>query len=136
MRILSVFALFVAGVAFAQQPTSLPIAPSTSKTEPDAKASDYSKDPWVIEYQKTSYRFENDGTGSREIVARVRVQSGAAAQALGQLVVGSSAGIEQVEIKYVRVRKANGTVITAPESAVQDLTAPVARENPVYTDYR
>src|ERR1051325_121714 len=136
MRILSVFALFVAGVAFAQQPTPLPIAPSTSKTEPDAKASDYSKDPWVIEDQKTSYRFENDGTGSREVVARIRVQSDAAVQALGQLLVGYSAGIENVEIKYVRVHKADGTVVTAPASSVQDLTAPIARENPVYTDFR
>src|SRR5690242_16436523 len=98
MRIFRVFALFVAGVAFAQQPAPLPLAPSTIKPA-DAKAADYSKDPWVIEYQKTSYRFENDGTGSREIVARVRVQSDAAVQALGQLVVGYSAGIEQVEIK-------------------------------------
>ncbi len=136
MRILRLFALFVAGVAFAQQPAPVPKAPSATKSEVDKSADDYSKDPWVIEYQKTSYRFENDGTGSREIVSRIRVQSDAAVQALGQLVVGYSYGIENVQIKYVRVRKADGTVITASDSAVQDLTAPVAREAPVYTDYR
>ena len=90
----------------------------------------------MVEYQKSSYHFENDGTGWREVVSRIRVQSDAAVQALGQLVVGYSAGIENVEIKYVRVRKADGTVIAANDSAVQDLTAPIARENPVYTDYR
>src|SRR4051812_22014780 len=135
MRIFRVFALFVAGVALAQQPTPLPATPSTTKSDAD-KSPDYSKDPWVIESQKTSYRFESDGTGTREVVSRIRVQSDAAVQALGQLVVGYSAGIENVEIKYVRVRKADGSVITAPESAVQDLTAPIARENPVYTDFR
>jgi len=136
MRILRVLALFVAGAAFAQQPIPLPAAPSAAKPDADAKAADYSKDPWVIEFQKSAYRFENDGTGTREVTARIRVQSESAMQALGQLVVGYSAGIENVEIKYVRVRKPDGTVITAPESAVQDLTAPIARENPVYTDYR
>src|SRR4051812_29393360 len=136
MRIFHVFALLVAGVAFAQQPTPLPVAPSTTKPAADAKAPDYSKDPWVIEYQKSTYRFENDGSGTREVVARIRVQSEAAMQALGQLIVGYSAGVENVEIKYVRVHKSDGTVITAPASAVQDLTAPIARENPVYTDYR
>jgi tetratricopeptide (TPR) repeat protein/transglutaminase-like putative cysteine protease len=135
MRILRLIALFVAGVAFAQQPSPLPVAPSAAKSDFDSPA-DYSKDPWVVEYQMTSYHFENDGTGTREVVARIRVQSDAAVQALGQLIVGYSAGIENVEIKYVRVRKADGSVITAPDSAVQDLTAPIARENPVYTDYR
>ena len=134
MRILRVFALFVAGVAFAQQPVPLPAAPSSAKS--DAKAPDYSKDPWVIESQKTSYHFENDGSGTREVTARIRVQSEAAMQALGQLVVGYSAGVEKVEVKYVRVIKADGSIIVAPESSVQDLTAPIARENPVYTDYR
>ena len=136
MRILCCFsALLLAGAAFAQQPV-LPPAPSSAKAVEEAKTPDYSQDPWVIEAQKTTYRFENDGTGTREMTARIRVQSDAAVQALGQLVVGYSAGVENVEIKYVRVRKSDGTVITAPESAVQDLTAPIARENPVYTDYR
>ena len=137
MRILRVFALFLAGAAAAQQqPAPLPIAPSTAKSDSASKAADYSQDPWVVEYQKTSYRFENDGSMRREVTARVRVQSEAAVQQLGQLVFGYSSGVEAVEIPYVRVHKADGTVITAPESAVQDLSAPIAREAPVYTDFR
>ncbi|MGH9521978.1 MAG: DUF3857 domain-containing protein, partial [Terriglobales bacterium] len=131
-----VLALMVAGVAFAQQLSPLPIAPSASKTAQSDSKPDYSKDPWVVEYQKTTYRFENDGTGSREVVAKIRVQNEGAVDALGQLVMGYSAGVEEVDIKYVRVRKADGTVVTASDSAVQDLTAPVARENPMYTDFR
>jgi hypothetical protein len=37
---------------------------------------------------------------------------------------------------YVRVRKADGTVVNATVSDIQDLTGPVAREAPVYTDLR
>ena len=112
------------------------MAPSASKAAQAAAKPDYSKDPWVVEYQKTAYRFENDGTGTREVVAKIRVQNEGAVDALGQLVLGYSAANEQIDIKYVRVRKADGTVVTASDSAVQDLTAPVARENPMYTDFR
>lgn len=135
MRCIQVFALLVAGIAaVAQQPSPLPIAPSAAKAA--AAKPDYSKDPYVVEFQKTTYRFENDGTGLREVVARIRVQNEGAVDALGQLVLGYSSGVEQLDIKYVRVRKADGTVVTASDSAVQDLTAPVARENPMYTDFR
>jgi tetratricopeptide (TPR) repeat protein/transglutaminase-like putative cysteine protease len=139
MRTLAIAVLVAAcAVAFAQQPP-LPTAPSaTAKTadKPANKAPDYSNEPYVVESQRTSYRFENDGTGQREITARVRVQSDAAVQQLGQLVIGYSANNEAVEIRYVRVRKADGSVVTAGESSVQDLSSPVAREAPVYTDYR
>ena len=37
---------------------------------------------------------------------------------------------------YVCVRKADGTIVNATVSDIQDLTAPVAREAPVYTDLR
>ena len=53
-------------------------------------------------------------------------------QALGQLKIGYSALSDKLDIVYVRVRKPDGTVVTAQESAIQDLTTPNA---PVYTDY-
>ena len=53
-------------------------------------------------------------------------------QALGQLKLGYSAFSDKLEIAYVRVRKPDGTVITAQDTAIQDLTLPDA---PVYTDY-
>ncbi len=130
-----VIAVLLAAAAFAQQPT-LPNAPSATPRPAADKAPDYSSEPYVVEMQRTAYRFENDGTGEREITARVRVQSDAAVQQLGQLVIGYSAKNEQVEIRYVRVHKADGRVVAATDADVQDLTSPVAREAPVYTDYR
>ncbi len=46
--------------------------------------------------------------------------------------MGYNALSDKLDIAYVRVRKADGTVVTAQESAVQDLTFADA---PVYTDY-
>jgi len=97
---------------------------------------DYSQEGFVIEQVRTLFRFESDGTGRKETIARVRVQSEAGVEQWGQVVIGYSSANERVEIPYVRVLKKDGTVVTAPADAVQDLSAPVAREAPVYTDYR
>ena len=64
------------------------------------------------------------------------MQSEAGVQQWGQILVGYNSANERVEVAYVRVIKADGTVVKAGDDAVQDLTAPVEREAPVYTDYR
>ncbi len=102
----------------------------------DTKPADYSREPYVVEQLLTRERFENDGTGRRELTARIRVQSDAGVQRLGQLVHGYSSGNERFEIGYVRVRKPDGSVITAGPQSMQELTAPVMREAPMYSDFR
>ncbi len=125
MKPIAVLLLFVS-VAVTQQ---LPPAQSTSG-QPD-----YSQEAYVIQSQRTVYRFENDGTGRKEVTARIRVQTEAGVELFGQLIFGYSSANESVQIPYVRVLKSGGVVVTAPASAIQDLTAPVAREAPVYTDF-
>ncbi|HEX6881461.1 MAG TPA: DUF3857 domain-containing protein [Terriglobales bacterium] len=115
------------------QEKPLPPAPSASKTTTIA---DYSQEAYVYEKLSTVYHFENDGKGYRRQTGRCRVQSEAALQALGQLVFAYSSDTEQMKINYVRVVKADGSVVNAGESAVQDMTTPVAREAPVYSDLR
>ena len=84
----------------------------------------------------SQYRFEADGTGRKETKARIRVQSEAGVQQWGQLQEGYNSANERVEIPYVRVLKEDGSVVKAGDDAVQDLSAPIEREAPVYTDYR
>ena len=103
---------------------------------PASSQPDYSQEAFVIEQSKTAYRFENDGTATRETYVRVKVQSEAGVQNWGQLAFGYNAATERMDIQFVRVRKSDGTLVTAPADAVQDLTAPVQREAPVYTDFR
>lgn len=93
---------------------------------------DYSQQAFVVEHFRQSDRFENDGTGREEHEARIRVTSESGVQALGQLKLGYSAYSDKLEIDYVRVRKPDGIVITAQESAIQDLTI---ADSTVYTDY-
>src|SRR3981081_2901605 len=109
---------------------------ATPADKPSEKKADYSQEAFVIEQLRSSYRFESDGTGRRESIARIRVQSEAGVQQWGQLQVGYNSANERVEIPYVRVLKEDGTIVKAGDDAVQDLSAPVEREAPVYTDYR
>src|ERR1700730_2257612 len=104
--------------------------------KPEAKPSKYLEESFVIEQMHSHYRFEADGTGRRETVARIKVQSEAGGQQWGQIQIGYNSANERGEIGYVGGVNADGSVVKAGEDAVQDLTAPVEREAPVYTDYR
>src|SRR5579864_7771973 len=132
----------LAVAATSQQATP---APGQSGTVPQSTKSgdksagvpaDYSKESFVIEQMHSRYRFDADGTGRKETTARIRVQSEAGVQQWGQLQEGYNSANERVEIPYVRVLKEDGTVVKAGDDAVQDLSAPIEHEAPVYTEYR
>jgi tetratricopeptide (TPR) repeat protein len=115
-------------------------SPAESKLTDAAKTEqpkhDYSQEAFVVEQYHSLYRFESDGTGRKETIARIRVQSEAGVQQWGQIQVGYNSANERVEMDYVRVIKADGTVVKAGDDAVQDLSAPLEQQAPVYTDYR
>src|SRR5271154_5240312 len=123
-----------------KRPVKTPAATAAEKAadavKSDTNAHDYSQESFVIEQMHSRYRFETDGTGRKEVIARIRVQSEAGVQQWGQIPVGYNSANERVEIPYVRVLKEDGSVIKAGDDAVQDLSAPVEHEAPVYTDYR
>src|ERR1700674_4858339 len=119
-----------------QTPSGTAAEKAAEATKPDGKTPDYSQESFVIEQMHSHYRFEADGTGRKETKARIRVQSEAGVQQWGQLQEGYNSANERVEIPYVRVLKEDGSVVKAGDDAVQDLSAPVEREAPVYTDYR
>jgi tetratricopeptide (TPR) repeat protein len=141
------FCCLLAATAAAQQPTSTTPSTAPQTQQPTAEKAvgtvkstgnghDYSQESFVIEQMHSHYRFEADGTGRKETIARIRVQSEAGVQQWGQLQEGYNSANERVEIPYVRVLKEDGSVVKAGDDAVQDLSAPIEREAPVYTDYR
>lgn len=120
--------------AVPQVPAKGPAPAATAKpgTAQVPALPDYSQEAFVVQHSTQKMRFEDDGTGVVDSEAQIKIISESGVQALGQLKMGYSALNEKLDIDYVRVRKPDGTVITAQESAVQDLTFPDA---PVYTDY-
>lgn len=121
------------GIAQTPAPPPLPEKPADLTAD---KPSDYSQEGYVIEKFQTKYHFEKDGTGRRELYARVKVQSEAGVEQWGQVVLGYNSANERVDIPYVRVIQADGTLVTAQPDAIQDLSIPLEKEAPVYTDYR
>src|SRR5581483_3809129 len=100
MKHFAVLLLLVSSVfTLAQSQTALP----TADSDKNAKPADYSQEAYVVESQRTAYRFESEGTGTKEVTGRIRVQTEAGVEALGQLVFGYSAASEKLDIKYVRV---------------------------------
>jgi Domain of Unknown Function with PDB structure (DUF3857)/Transglutaminase-like superfamily len=112
------------------------IKPVTVTADEADKKPDYSKEGYVIEQARSRFRFESDGKGREENSVRVRVQSEAGVQHWGQLRFGYNSANEELDIAYVRVLKADGSVVTAGPDAVQDVNGYVQQFAPVYTDYR
>src|SRR5580693_119459 len=134
----AVCALLCSSLAAAQQSNSTQNA-SPAVTKPAAQKSqpaDYSQEPFVIEQYYTTARFENDGTSQRDLGVRIRVQSDAGVQQLGELIFGYNSANEVMDVHFVRVKKKDGSVITAAADSVKDMNASVARDAPEYTDYK
>src|SRR2546429_8618361 len=95
---------------------------------------DYTQQPLVTDRLYQHLRFEPDGTARRDLHVRVRAQTEAGVQALGELTYSYNSAEETLDIHSVVVHKTGGATVTAGPDAVQDVTAPVARGAPVYSD--
>jgi len=131
-------ALLFASSAAAQQSNSTHNAAPTAPTSAAQKSppADYSQEPFVIEEYITTARFENDGTSERNLAVRIHVQSDAGVQQLGELIFGYNSANEVMDVRFVRVKKKDGSIATASADAIKDMTASVARDAPEYTDYK
>jgi Flp pilus assembly protein TadD len=110
--------------------------PAGKASPQNPAAKDFKQEPFVIEQYHTSAKFENDGTSQRDFAVRIRVQSDSGVQQLGELVFGYNSGNEQIEVRTVRVHKPDGTVVNVAADSIKEMTASVARDAPMYTDYK
>lgn len=131
---LILFLLFNSFCLWAQAPG--PASPPQPSAPAKPTAVDYSKEPYVYEQIQEKLRFEADGKGQRELSVRVKVQSESAVRELGLLVYPYNSAFESLDVVYVRVLKADGSVVETPPSDVQELDSAVSRQAPMYTDQR
>src|SRR5438105_14933477 len=109
MRRLAVLAFLISSLLStlaAQQPETMPAAAAAAKAAEEKK--DYSQESFVIEKVLTRFRFETDGTGRKETIARVRVQSEAGGEQWGQGVLGYNSANERCRVPYRRGPKGDG----------------------------
>jgi Domain of Unknown Function with PDB structure (DUF3857)/Transglutaminase-like superfamily len=112
------------------------IAPSPGFSQAAKAGSDYSAEPFIYEFLHATMRYESEGTGSLEVQGRIRVNTAAGLARAGQLVFNYNAANEKLDVRSVQVIKADRSVIHAGPEAVQDLSSPLARLAPMYTDAR
>lgn len=108
----------------------------SSRPASDPSRDEYSKEAAVIEQMSTSVTFENSGSFTREQISRVRVNNGAGVQHWGLLTFPYQSATQSVEIDYVRVRKADGSLVITPPDNVQELDSEITRSAPFYSDLR
>src|SRR5271169_2426101 len=110
---------------------------SRAQTAPHNPAKDdYSQEPAVIEEMSTKLAFNNEGNFTREQTSRVRVQTDAGVKQWGLLTIPFQSATQTVDLDYVRVRKADGSIVITPPDNVQDLDSEITRSAPFYSDLR
>jgi len=84
--------------------------------------------PSVFELLRTRYRFENDGTGRKEVVAKIRILNQMGTRQRAEETFEYHPLSEDLQIRYVRVRKKDGTVVNVEADLVQRPQTVVAPE--------
>jgi tetratricopeptide (TPR) repeat protein len=126
-------------LSIAQAPTRPSLPPTTVSVQADAPPGiklDFSRESSIIERIDTVYRYAADDTGSKEITAIVHIQDDAAVKAWSVLSFAFASSSQHVDIDYVRVRRADGTVVETPAADAQEMPAAITREAPFYSDIK
>lgn len=126
-RIVPVACLFMMPV-LAQSSGAVPTAqrspsPREQATATERPAAKQSPDPVSVDQYVTSMRFENDGTGERDLTVRMRIENIVGAQQLRALSFNYDSATEKMALDYLRVRKPDGAVVNALAGAASDTAA-------------
>ncbi len=127
---------FVVCLVYSASFASRPPRPQSPSAARASQTGDYLNESSVIESQRTTVSFAADGTATREDTARIRVQSEGGIEEWGLLSFAFNSANQVVGISYVRVVEPDGSMVTTPLTDVQDVTAEVTSEAPMYSDYR
>lgn len=108
--------------------------PGTCLADTPKSTADYSKEAVVIEHSSDKFQFENDGSYTREMRMRMRIQSDAGVERFSILKFAFQNSSEVFGLDYVRVLKSDGSTVVTPADTYQDMPADITREAPLYSD--
>jgi transglutaminase-like putative cysteine protease/tetratricopeptide (TPR) repeat protein len=111
-------------------------APPPPPTPPAAAPADYPGESVVFNHLTRIYTYAADGTGTREITGAVEVRNQAGVKALSVINFDFASSSEHVEIDYVRVHHADGSLTSTSAADAQELPTEVTREAPFYSDLK
>ena len=96
----------------------------------------YAGEPYVVEQYESVFRMAADGTGTHEMTLRVRLMTAAAIKDYGVVSLEYAGNSERVELEYVRVRRADGTVAETSTDDALEMPLPVTQAAPFYSDLK
>ena len=111
-------------------------APAATAPTPLTAPTDYPGESFIFDHLTRTYTFAADGTGTREFSGVIEVRNQAGVKAFSVIPFDFASNSEHIEIGYVRVRHADGTVVTTPAADAQELPTEVTREAPFYSDLK
>lgn len=121
-------------VLFLLATASLLLAQAKPGEKATSAVQDFSKEAYVIERYYSRIQMENDGTGTREQTARVKMLADAGVKSFAVLNFVYTSSNEVVDVDYVRVQKPDGTIVKTPDYNIQDMPGEVTRTAPLYSD--
>jgi tetratricopeptide (TPR) repeat protein len=105
-------------------------------TTPTTTTTDYPGESVVFDRLNRIYTFAADGTGTRQVTGVIEIRNQAGVKAFSILPFDFASSAEHIEIDYVRVHHADGSVVTTSAADAQELPAEVTREAPFYSDIK
>jgi tetratricopeptide (TPR) repeat protein len=110
--------------------------PDKSAPPADQAFGQYSEEPYVIEQYVTSVHFENEGSQTRSVSARIRIQSAVAAQKFSQLAFTYDSSTGELEFRRVHILKPDGRSLSIAMDLVKEEPAALSGDASAYGDYR
>ena len=129
----TISALISTGAPFAVACAQTEVTPAPASAKP---APTNSSDALTIEFYSTRVRFNDDGTGERQLEVRIRPGNEQGVQELRTLSFQYNSDFESFGLLYLRVKKAGGTVIEGKPDALKDTPIAAAKEAPAFSDIR
>lgn len=122
--------LFIPGVlAVCAIPYAM--AQSAEKTPPN-----FQNEGVVIEHYDTLYRYNDDGTGVKQVSVKVKLQSEAGMRQFSVLSFPFAAAVESAHLDRLVVRHPDGTSSETPSTDAMEMPAPVTQQAPLYSDLK
>jgi Flp pilus assembly protein TadD/transglutaminase-like putative cysteine protease len=98
----------------------------------------YAKEPYVLERQDLTARFENDGTEERDLSVRVRLQDDDGAQHFRDIVFSYVSPNETVSVRSAKIHRPDGSSVDvlAATNSTKETTTPSAHDLPAYSNVK
>jgi tetratricopeptide (TPR) repeat protein len=127
-----VWSVIVAGLFVSSSLFSLP----QEKPLPIKASVNYDSEAQVVEKAETTFRYNSDGTGERDLYERAKIQSEAGARQFSVISIPYVSASEKPEIETLTVHHPDGTTTETPAGDAMDMPAPVTQQAPLYSDLK